>query len=406
LNGVRVLDMADMLAAEYGARILAELGADVVKLEPAPEGGCLRRAARPGRRLEHLFPYANAGKRSICLDRENPRSRAVLRDLVSWADVLIESDVPESGVSSPPVWEEAVTRNPGLIACTVSAFGRDASRKMRLGSAETMDGIMQALSGTAYVTGDPDGPPRLNATGYTHTTAGVNACIAITHALLVRRASGSGQHIDLAVLDTALAMDAEHASLVAAEGGRYQAARTGHVGDVDTLALYRAKDGYVTIEVWGEGPRSLWGRLAQTIGRADLLEDPRFSDDQARMANFGQLHPIVEEWVGSFASARTAVESLMAAKLVAGQVLLPWETVEHPQVKSRGVIELVDTPSGKVPLPLAAPFKVAGLEIHAGIPPRLGQHNGQVLREVLGYDDKEVSDLQGERALCAAGSPS
>lgn len=395
LSGVRVLDVADMLAAEYGARILAELGADVIKVEPSPEGGYLRTIARSGHRLEHLFLLANAGKRSICLDQGNPRSASVLADLTSWADVLIESDVPGGQPSLP-------AGHPRLITCSVSAFGRDASRRMRLGSAETMDFVMQALCGTAYVTGDPDGPPRLNATGYTHTTTGVHAGIAIVHALLARRGSGRGQHIDLAVLDTALAMDAEHASLVAAERGRYQAVRTGHVGDVDTLALYRAKDGYVVIEVWGEGPRSLWGRLALAMGREDLLGDARFRDDQSRMANFGDLHPIVEEWVGSFPSAQAAVDSLTAAKIVAGRVLLPWETAEHPQVQARGVIELVDTPDGTVPLARATPYKLSGMELHVTAAPRLGEHGEQILREVLGYHDSQVSDLRDERVLCGA----
>jgi CoA:oxalate CoA-transferase len=399
LSGVRVLDIADMLAAEYGARILAELGADVIKVEPPPDGGHLRRIARPGHRLEHLFPLANAGKRSICLDLQNPRSTSVFSDLVSWANVLIESDVAGSEEPSLPAPERADTWNPGLITCSISAFGRATGRRMRLGSAETMDFIMQALCGTAYVTGDPDGPPRLNATGYTHTTTGVHAGIAIIHALLTRRGSGQGQHIDLAVLDTALAMDAEHASLVAAERGHYQAVRTGHVGDVDTLALYRAKDGYVVIEVWGQGPSSLWGRLALAMGREDLLDDARFRDDQARMANFGDLHPIVEGWIGSFPSAQAAVDYVMAAKIVAGRVLLPWETAEHPQVKARGIIELVETPDGKVPLARATPYKLAGLELHVGAPPRLGEHGEQILKEVLGYHDKEVSDLRNERVI-------
>lgn len=391
LSDARILDIADFLPAEYAGRILADLGADVVKLEPAPAGVGLRRAGIEHRHLSHLFGYANAGKHSLCLNM-NRLDSSLIADLARWADVMIDGSSGGTEGSHGSLVGEMVSQNPALIVCSITPFGSEADLRMQLGSVVAMDAIMQALAGTAFATGESAGPPRLNGSGMTHTTVGIHACIAILHALLNRRRTGKGQRIDLAMLDTAIAMDAEHAPIVATERGRYQAPRTGHYGDVDTLAVYQARDGHVVIEVWGQGPTSVWARLASAVGRSDLIDDPRFVDDQARMANFVELHSIIEEWIQSLPSAAAAVGVLLAANVVCGEILLPWQTIGHPHVQFRQVIRSLENDPNTF-LAVAAPQKFSSGAVQIGSVPGLGQHNEGVLIGRLGQGRTRFADL-------------
>ena len=399
LASVRVLDIADSLPAEYAGRILADFGADVVKLEPAPNGVGLRQAGVGHPHLGHLFAYANAGKHSLCVNLQK-QDASLIADLSRWADVVIDGSWGNAEGWVSPLLGEIAAQNPALIVCSVTPFGSEERPHFRLGSVVATDAIMQALAGTAFVTGEPEGPPRLNCSGMTHTTVGVQACIAILHALLNRKRTGKGQRIEVAALDTAIAMDAEHAPLVATERSRYQARRTGHYGDVDTLAVYRARDGYVVIEVWGEGPQSVWSRLASAVGRHELIDDPRFSDDQARMANFPELHQIVEDWIQSLPSAAAAVRALIAANVICGEILWPWQTIQHPHVQFRQVIRPLENDPNSF-LALAAPQKFSAGDVQIGPVPDLGEHNEDVLIGRLGYSRARLNDLVRKGVLHA-----
>lgn len=391
LASVRVLDIADFLPAEYAGRILADLGADVVKLEPAPNGVGLRLSGAGHPHLGHLFAYANAGKHSLCMNMQK-RDAGLIADLSRWADVVIDGSWGNAEDGLSPLLGEIVSQNPALIVCSVTPFGSHVESGMQLGSLVAADAIIQALAGTAFVTGEPDGPPRLNGSGMTHTTVGVHACIAILHALLYRRRTGQGQRIDLAMFDTAIAMDAEHAPIVATERGRYQARRTGHYGDVDTLAVYQARDGYVVIEVWGEGSQSVWSRLATAIDRVDLIDDPRFRDDQVRMANSEELHSIIGKWIYSRPTAAAAVRDLLASNVVCGELLLPWQTIQHPHVQFRQVIRTLDSdPTSS--LAVAAPQKFSSADVRIGSVPGLGEHNEDVLIGRLGHGRSRLDEL-------------
>lgn len=407
LRDVHVLNVSALLAGLHTGRVLADLGADVVTVEAAPEGSPTRRRSATDVRLGSLIGLATAGTRSLCIDPGSERAVKVFSDLARWADVIVASgDCVLEHPDGPTVASLANDRA-AVITCYVTPLGRGELSRMVPGfptdvDEVTLDGLLQALVGTAYATGDPDGPPRLNASGLSHTQTAIHAAIAIVHALRRRRLNGEGEELGVSLLDTALFMDAEHAPLVAAERGAYQANRTGHVGDVDTLAIYRGRDGFLVMEVWGQGADSMWGRLATVIDRPDLVDDTRFRDDQERMRHWDELHPIIEEWIQSFPTIRSALDRLLDARLVCGLVVDPRETTELPQVRSRNMLRPLEESSiGR--LSLATPYRLSEATVGVGPVPSLGQHSSEVLQTYLGYDRDDVTSLVANGTLVVSG---
>lgn len=378
LAQVRIIDLSNLLAGQYCARILADLGAEVIKIEAAPTGDPMRGHDAGDRRWRHLFSYANAGKKSFMLDPGSPETFPIVAQLVQRADVVVEDFLPGIGQDWAVAYPDLQKQNGRLVVCSITPFGRTGPRQGELAT----EAMIQGLAGTAFMTGPPGGPPYLTANGFPHTMTASHACIAIIQALLDRERTGRGQSVDVAMLDTVVAMDCENIPFVAAERGRYTPLAFGHAAFADTLALYHAKDGYIVIEVWGQGRASMWGRLAQAMGREDLLADPRFVGDSERVTHLDELRPIVEQWLRSFPTDDAALEALVSNKVVSGRVLAPWQTMDLPQVATRSMIREVASAAGSRIAVTATPYKFSATPITVGNPPRLGEHNSEILQSL------------------------
>lgn len=335
LHGIRVIDAATRPAAQFAARMLADLGAEVVRIS-ALDDDPTHLAAHAGKTLATVSPD---GMREA-LDRLASAAAVVITDALDAADPM----------AAPAISD----RHPHAVVCSVTPFGLTGPLAGRPGT----DPTIQALSGVLYTTGQPGERPYLTPTGYNDTMSASHAVVAVIHALRERLAGGDGQWIDIAMLDVAVAMDCENMPVVLGHDGRYRPEPLGHAGFANTLATFRSPDGYIVMEVWGSGPNSMWGRLATATGRPILLEDPRFHDDAARLAHLDEVVAIVEEWLAEFPSDAEAIAALHAAKVTAGQVRTPDLVLTHPQLVDRGLIREID--GGRV---IAMPYRFSATPV-------------------------------------------
>jgi crotonobetainyl-CoA:carnitine CoA-transferase CaiB-like acyl-CoA transferase len=385
LSGIRVLDVAHNLAGPLTGMHLADLGAEVVKLE-RPEGDEWREHERvpghPGRSRHYL--QANRGKRGICVDLTRPAGRTVAHALVRRSDVLVTNlrpSVPERlGIG----WETCRELNPRLVYCAISAFGDRGPRGGRGG----YDLVLEAMCGFMPPGWAADGaPPKGSPIPINDTALPLLACTGILAALLERERSGIGQLVDASILGTAVALNAH--SLVRLE-------------DVDAppqvrfsrafYRAYRTADGWIAVAAYAE---RLARRFCQAIGLPDLLDDPRFADRADRVAREDELVALIAPRLLAETTAHWD-EALGAAGVPAGPVRERDELFDDPQVRALGLLEdAVDEELGRVTM-IAPAVQLSRTRAVAGAP---GRHLGADTREVLGelgYGAEEISRLEAE----------
>lgn len=389
LAGVRVLDFSQAVAGPLATRVLASLGADVVKVE-IPTGDLVRgMAVHEG--FSAMFAHSNGGKRGISVDLKSDEGMGIVRALSTVCDVVFENWRPGVAARLGLDYAALSAGRPELIYCSVSGYGQEGPLRSLVGA----DPAGQAISGMAAMTGEPDSAPYLTTNGIADTSTAVNAALAIVAALYHRSQTGLGQQIDIAMSDVMLFMDATNVPLAAARrGAGPPIPRTGlHHPVVAPYGVFRGTDGYVVIEAWGSGPDSLWGRLCRVMGREELIDDPRFLGIGERRANLDELVPIMEDWLATVPTRQEAVDRLVAAGVVAAPVLTPEEAVAHPLYVERGMVPEGSHPVlGSVPL-VRVPYRFSGAEVTTARGPALGEHNDEVLSELLGYDEAVLADL-------------
>ncbi|MEA2623399.1 MAG: hypothetical protein QOH61_2309 [Chloroflexota bacterium] len=379
LDGVRVVEVADLLSGQWAGRILADLGAEVVKVEIGPDGDPLRQERDVAH--AHLFPVFNAGKQSLALDAADDAGARRVAEIARTADVLIVTALDErAGWLDVGQLERD---NPGLVVCSVTPFGLTGPLAGRPAS----EAMIQAMSGVAYMNGEPGEAPYLAGAGFPHTMAGMHAALATIQALIYRDRTGLGQRLDVAMLDVAFGMDCETNPVVASERGRYRPQPIGRLSFSDTLGLYRGPEGWITVEVWGEGEDSMWGRLAMAMGRQDLLTDPDFATDSARIRNWDRWVEIIQGWLGTFPSDDAALETLTREKVVSGRVLEPWQTLDLPQVKARNIIRTVAAAGGGTTLVPATQYRFSDTPITVGPVPAVGGWEGEAAWRSAGTEN-------------------
>jgi crotonobetainyl-CoA:carnitine CoA-transferase CaiB-like acyl-CoA transferase len=389
LEGIRVLDFSIMLAGPYCARLLADVGAEVIKIEP-PEGDDmrLRTPLRDGHSA--YFGQLNAGKRSLALDLKNAEAIRLVHRLVAETDILVENFRPGVMDRLGLGYEALSAINPRLIYCGVSGFGRTGPEK----ATAAFDGKLQAMSGIMSITGEPAAGPTRAGFALCDTIGGITAALAVASALYQRTHTGRGQLVDVAMLDAALAFIAGPVSEYTVAGVEQRQIGNGSVSRKPTASRFRARGGYIVLAVLTE---KQFASLMKTLGRADALADPRFKDWAARTANEPALRQIIEEALASD-DPKSWEERLTAADVPCGSIWKIDEIVKHPQLEHRDVLQTIDSRYGPMRL-VGAGFRLAygspGLDRE---PPTLGEHTDEVLREA-GYPPDEIERLRRDGVI-------
>jgi crotonobetainyl-CoA:carnitine CoA-transferase CaiB-like acyl-CoA transferase len=392
--GVRIIDFTRVLAGPFASYQLALLGADVIKVEAKTGDDARRGGTAPDweeRGLPPGFVAVNANKRSITLDLKNPKGIEVVRRLVAKADVVMENFRP-GVMDSLGIGYKALSEiNPRLIYCAVSGFGQTGPERGRA----AFDGMIQAMSGLMSITGHPEmGPTRVGFAGC-DITAGATAAFGVASALFQRTHTGKGQLVDVAMLEAMLSFLGQQVTEHMMTGRVHGQAGNLSVTRKPTADLYRTGNGgYLILAVLTE---KQFVSLMHTIGRPDLLDDPRFADWPSRIANGKALHALIEEALAS-ADAETWAERLKEADCPSARVWSIPEIVRHPQVAGRDLLQTVNTEWG--PLTLAGSgFRLAhGTGSVERPPPVLGAHTDEVLREA-GYTAQEIEALRAGGAI-------
>ena len=387
LAGFRVLDLTRFLAGPYAAMVLADLGADVIKVEQ-PDGGDNSRGFGPFHESGESWSFiqVNRGKRSVALDLRDPRGAALARRLAARCDLVLESFRPGVAARFGLSYDDVRALRPDVLYCSVSAFGQTGPYAHRPG----FDIMAQGVTGVLRMTGQPDGRPAKVGFAAADIAAGMTAVQAVLAAQLVRAATGQGQYIDVALTDSLLAWTVWEAGGYFGAGNVPRPAGTRHRLSAPYQA-FRTSDGYVTIAAF---TGSLWERTARVLGAPQWLDDPRFATSDALLAHPDEL----EEAIEAVTAARSTAEWLAlleAAGLPAGPVLRYDETLRDEQVTAREMIMEMDHPlMGRVrTLGQPAKYGRSPAGAYTRPAPWLGQHTVAVLRDELGCAAAQIDEL-------------
>jgi crotonobetainyl-CoA:carnitine CoA-transferase CaiB-like acyl-CoA transferase len=393
LNGIRVLDFTQYLAGPTATRLMAELGAEVIKVEQAKSGDPARALPflKDGRSV--YFIQQNRGKKSFCIDFSKPEGVELIRALVPKVDVVIENYGPGVMEKRGLNYDALKQINPRLIMCSVSAFGR----KSPLSHLTGYDYIAQAFSGIMHMTGDPDGPPRFVGVAIADGIAGVNAFASLGYALFHRDRTGQGQHIDIAMVDALYHMQSVEVQMFAASKGAYKPMRFGiHHYMSCPQGVFKGPKGWIVILALDRQ----WPNVTRAIGKPEWIADPRFSSAGRRGRNKKELIDAIEAWMQTFPDDDAVLKALAEHRVPAGPVLSIEETVTHPYFIARRMVRQVpDRVLGEVTIP-GFPFKFSAFPDELSLEaPFLGEHNDEILTQYLGRSRDTIEGLYEEGTL-------
>lgn len=395
LNGFRVLDLTHVLAGPTASRLMAEMGAEVIKVEFPPLGDISRALPCIKNGRSSYYVQQNRGKHSVCIDLKSADGKAVLTDLIRKCDVLVENFAPGVIGRLGFGWEQVHAINPRIVMCSISALGQSGE----LASLPGFDYIAQAYSGVMGMIGDPDGAPSFPMVSLGDVSTGAHAAAAIGFALLHRERGGEAQYLDISLLDCYTHYHELNVALYSMTDGAVEPTRCGsqHFA-VCPLGLFKGRDGYVCIIAL----QPQWPALCRAIGRPELVEDPRFATNEARVAHKEMLIDLLQDWLSAQPSDDAALAALQAERVPCAPVLRISQLANHPHMRGRGTIRTVsDAKLGDVLMP-GMPLRFSGF-VHN--PPldavHLGASNEQVLREVLGYTSERIAALTGQGVLFA-----
>jgi formyl-CoA transferase len=400
LGHIRVLDLSRVLAGPWCSQNLADLGADVIKIERPGSGDDTRAWGPPyakdasGADTTEAAYYlsANRGKRSVTCDISKPEGQALIRELAKHADVVLENykvgQLKKYGLD----YDSLKAVKPDLVYCSVTGFGQDGPYAHRAG----YDFLIQGMGGLMSVTGErddlPGGGPQKAGVALTDLMTGMYATIAILAALTHRDRSGEGQYIDMALLDVQVAMLANMGSNYLNSGKAPKRWGNAHANIVP-YQTFACADGYIIVATGNDGQ---YQKFVEVGGRSDLALHERYATNPLRVQNRDELVPILAEMVKQ-KPRDWWIEQLEAVGVPCGPINDLHDVFQNPQVQARGmVMEAPHPTAGKVKL-VRSPMRLSASPAETDMaPPLLGQHTDEVLRQVLGRSDAEIADLRGK----------
>lgn len=382
LAGVQVLDFTQALAGPYCTLILADLGADVIKVEQPGRGDDSRHWGPPFVDDVAAYYYGiNRNKRSVALDLKSSAGRSIALELVDRSDAVVENWRPGVTARLGLDYSSVLARRPDIVYTSLSGFG--AGGPQRAG----YDQVIQGMSGLMSLTGDADGVPTKFGVGITDIASGMFSAIATLGALYEKQRTGRGAHVDVAMHDSAIALLAYQATRYFASGVAPH--REGNVhNSIAPYATFQTADGYANVCVAND---TQWERLCDCLGMKQLLEDPRFVTNGSRTEHKGALYALLGENIRTMRTA-DLLSQLEAAGVPAGPVRSLDEVFSDESVLSRGMKMTFPTDNGEMSAP-GVPWKFDGTNVDLRLaPPKLGQDTRQVLAE-LGHDEAVVNQM-------------
>jgi crotonobetainyl-CoA:carnitine CoA-transferase CaiB-like acyl-CoA transferase len=407
LEGITVLDFTVAAVGPFCSRILADMGAEVIRVEwprgpaKAAEETELGRFSPEGIKAgqQILFLHCNGGKQSLCVNLKEPRGLELVRALVKRVDVVVENFTPHVMHSYGLDYPNLKALNPGIIMCSLTGYGRDGIP----GYPEhpCTDPVAQAMGGLTWITGERNGPPYAIGGGIGDTMTSMAGAIAILSALVHRQRSGVGQYIDVSMVATSLFVDCTTMPYVAANNGGNKFFRNGQLNTYTCpMGPFKAKQGYISLQAAGQGRESAWGRLCIVMGREDLIEDSRYRDDRSRIEHTKEVIALIEHWLQSFSDDEAALAVLADARISSGPVLSQEQILEHPLFTARGSIQMVDYPELGTVKVVEPPYTFSDTPAYVrGPAPQAGEHNHLILKKHLGLSEEEIMALTEQGIL-------
>ena len=400
LDGIRILDLSRVLAGPFGTQMLADLGAEVIKVERPGVGDETRTWGPPyvtdpqGEDTTESAYYlcANRNKRSVTVDFSRPQGVALVKRLLGHCDALVENFKVGGLAKFGLGYEQLREEFPGLVYCSITGFGQTGPYAHRPG----YDMMAQGMGGLISITGEPDRPPSKVPVAINDIMTGMYTAVAMLSALRHRDATGEGQHVDVGLLDVQVSWLANVAANYLVGGRIPQRLGTAHPNSVP-YQVFPTEDGFIIIAANNDGQ---FKRLCETAGVPELLQDPEFATNALRVGNRDRLIPKVE------AITRTRTTAAWMAALEAAEVpCAPVNTVDQvfadPQVQARGMQIGMVHPLADAEVPLVgSPIKLSRTPVtYRRAPPTLGEHTGEVLSEVLGLGESERAALREEGVI-------
>jgi crotonobetainyl-CoA:carnitine CoA-transferase CaiB-like acyl-CoA transferase len=394
LDGYKVLDFTQFVAGPTVTRLMATMGAEVIKVELAPDGDRARlipyvREKRSGYYVQH-----NLGKMSLCIDARHPEGATILRELVKKVDVLVENFAPGTIARLGFGYPEVSNLNPPIVMCSVSTFGQTGP----LATDPGFDLIGQAYAGITGLIGEKDGPPVIPPMAIGDVSTGVHGMGAIACALLYRERTGIGQYIDVSLLDSYFGYHDMGVEMYTASGGANRVERSGrHYPGLSPCGVFRGKKIYFIIIAWMDWH---WAQFCEAIGHPELARDARFVDLPSRVKNRDALAKVIEAWLASMPDDEKSLEVMRAARIPVAPIRTLEEAMNHPHLRERGTVAKVhDRVLGDLEVP-GFPIRFSEFPAPADIQaPLLGEHNEYILKKYLGYSDAQIAALNKAQVL-------
>lgn len=394
LSGIRVLDLSRALAGPSCTRMLAEMGAEVIKVEAAPNGDLVRGISKlRGNDRSLYYIQQNLGKKSVCVNLRDPRGMAIVAALVPKVDVVVENFKPGTMAEMGLGYERLREMRKDIILCSISTLGQSGP----LARLPGYDFIAQAYSGVTSMIGEANGTPYIPLVAVGDVNTGVHGALAILAALRYRDRTGNGQHLDVGLLDVYYHCHEVSVHQFSGSNGQLKPSRQGpHLNYLAPAGVFKATGGWVVIMAFLHH----WKDLCKAMDRPELVADPKLGTDAGRLANRADMIKLIEDWLATFPDRDSAVAHMQQNAVPAAPVLSIEETVSHPHLRARGTVRTIEDR-------FAGKFEIPGMPLRFSAFPKdlpleaatLGQHNGEVLRDMLGRSDKEIEELRAANVL-------
>ena len=392
LSGVRVTGLEQYIAGPYCTMLLADTGAEVIKIE-RPGGGDPRRqmppfAEKDGRKKGAGFMGYNRNKKSLCLNLRDPKGQEVFRKLVASSDVVVENLRPGSMAKLGLGYREMRRMNPQLVWAIISGFGQLDGYRGPYSDRPAFDIVAEAMSGMMNLVGYDDTPPSGTVYGMADIVSGIIAAYGVLQALFMRQRTGRGQLVDSAMLDNLLSLNETMVTLYSVAG---QEQKRGGPTVFFPRGAYQTKDGYLAVHV---PDNIIWKRFCEVMERSDLIDDERSATSPARAQNHGFLDPIISEFMATM-TRDEAVGKFTAHGVPVAPVFTAEDVFTDLHIEARGMLMPIDDPEvGTYRFARTAPMLEENAELPRNPAPARGQHTREILEGLLDYSSSEVDALR------------